>query len=273
MAALVLKRLSRLRPRLAIILGSGLGKTLENFEPDARISYRAIPGFKPVAVPGHPGYLFIGCWANLPVLILAGRAHFYEGNSMASVTFCIRALAAYGIEDILLTNCAGGIRPRLKPGDFMIVRDHINFMGVNPLRENCPDHVACFVDLTQVYDRALSRLLELAGREVGLRLSSGVYLALSGPSYETPAEIRAFRSWGADAVGMSTVPEAVVARQCGLRVAALSCITNRAAGLRNEPGLISHEEVLQTASRVKSQASRLLYKFVQLYGREAQDSN
>lgn len=182
---------------------------------------------------------------------------------MPAVTFAVRALAACGIRDILLTNAAGGINPRLRVGDFMVVKDHLNFMGVNPLVGPLVPGLPRFVDLTCTYDAPWRRLLERAGRDCGLRVRSGVYLAVSGPSYETPAEIKAFRALGADAVGMSTVPEAIVARQCGLRVVAVSCITNLAAGLSRGP--LSHREVLETGQRVQNDARRMLLQFVRHY--------
>jgi purine-nucleoside phosphorylase len=178
---------------------------------------------------------------------------------MERVTFAIRALAAFGIRDLLLTNAAGGINRKFHAGDFMMLTDHINFMGTNPLR-GAPH----FVDLTRVYDAGLGALLFRAGKSCNLRLQRGVYLAVSGPSYETPAEIRAFARLGADAVGMSTVPEAMMARQCGLNVAAISCITNAAAGIGK--GKLSHAEVLETAGRVKTLAAKLLKHFGGLYG-------
>jgi purine-nucleoside phosphorylase len=184
---------------------------------------------------------------------------------MERVTFAIRALAAYGVRDVVLTNAAGGLNPRFRAGDFMRITDHINLMGTNPL---CGPEIAGlprFVDLTHVYDAKLGKLLVSSARTAKIRLQNGIYLAVSGPSYETPAEIRAFARLGADAVGMSTVPEAIVARQCGLRVAALSCITNLAAGISKSP--LSHAEVLETAERVKPQATELLSGFAKLYGR------
>ena len=183
---------------------------------------------------------------------------------MERVTFAVRVLAACGITDLLLTNAAGGINRKFHAGDFMVLTDHINFMGVNPLRGPCPAGLTRFVDLTRAYDTVLGELLHRAGRASGVKLRQGVYLAVSGPSYETPAEIRAFARLGADAVGMSTVPEAIVARQCGLRVAGLSCITNLAAGI--SPAPLSHEEVLETGERVKTQAATLLKNFAKLYG-------
>jgi len=199
------------------------------------------------------------------VMVLSGRVHFYEGHPMMAVTFAVRALAAYGIQDLLLTNAAGGVNRKFRAGDFMIVEDHINLIGANPLHGAALPGLPRFVDLSCAYDRELRRFLGRAGKTCGLRLHSGVYLAVSGPTYETPAEIRAFARLGADAVGMSTVPETIVARQCGLRVAALSCITNLAAGRSKGP--LSHQEVLETADKVKKLAAQLLKNFVRMYGR------
>ena len=231
----------------------------------ARASYRKVPGFRPAEVAGHAGEVQIGRLAGEPVIVLAGRSHYYEGYPMRTVSFPIRVLARYGVRDLLLTNAAGAVHPRFQPGDFMALKDHINFMGVNPLRGLTPAGLPRFVDLSQVYDPALARLLKSAARACHLKMPSGVYLAVSGPSYETPAEIRVFRRWGADAVGMSTVPEAVVARQCSLRVAAFSCITNLAAGLG---GAVSHHEVLETTSRRQEDVGRILFHFAGLYARQ-----
>jgi purine-nucleoside phosphorylase len=187
---------------------------------------------------------------------------------MERVTFAVRALAEYGITDLLLTNAAGGINRKFRAGDFMQLTDHINFMGANPLRPLRGGHqekLPRFVDLTQVYDLKLSKLLQKAADASRLKLQRGIYLAVSGPSYETPAEIRAFAKLGADAVGMSTVPEAIVARQCGVNVAALSCITNLAAGISKEN--LSHAEVLETGNKVKALAAQLLGNFARLYGK------
>jgi purine-nucleoside phosphorylase len=198
------------------------------------------------------------------VIILSGRAHFYEGHPMTLVTFAVRTMAAYGITDLLLTNAAGGVNRSFRAGDFMVLTDHINFMGTNPLRGAEVAGVPRFVDLTEAYDKGLRQLMGRAAKASRMKLRSGVYLAVTGPSYETPAEIRAFGRLGADAVGMSTVPETIVARQCGLKVAGISCITNLAAGRSGEP--LSHKEVLETAERVKSMAARLLTNFARLYG-------
>jgi purine-nucleoside phosphorylase len=197
---------------------------------------------------------------------LSGRAHYYEGHPMTLVTFAVRALAAYGIRGLLLTNAAGGINRGFRPGDFMMLTDHINLMGTNPLRGDPVPGLPRFVDLTCAYDLGLRRLMRQAFRDCGLKLRTGTYLAVCGPSYETPAEIRAFARLGADAVGMSTVPEVIVARQCGLKVAALSCITNLAAG--RSRATLSHAEVLETGERVKKLAAQLLKNFAKLYGQD-----
>jgi purine-nucleoside phosphorylase len=266
-AAKKVKNLSQLRPALAIVLGSGFHHVLSELEVDAQIGYRKLPGFPPAGVAGHAGELLIGRLGGTPVMVLSGRAHFYEGHAMTAVTFAVRALAAYGICDLLLTNAAGGINRSFRPGDFMVLSDHINLMGTNPLRGAAPPGLPRFVDLTHPYDGTLARLLTRAGRASGVRLRTGVYLAVCGPSYETPAEIRAFQRLGADAVGMSTVPETIVARQCGLRVAGVSCITNLAAGRSGKS--LSHAEVLETADRVKIMAANLLKNFAKLYGRNS----
>jgi len=269
-AAARLKKISRLRPTLAIVLGSGFHHTLTELRVDKKISYTKIPGFPKPTVSGHVGELYFGHLAKTPVIVLSGRAHFYEGHSMERVTFAIRALAAFGIRDLLLTNAAGGINKKFCAGDFMVLTDHINFMGVNPLRPLSGGHhkkeLPQFVDLTKTYDKKLRELLFKAGKISKLKLRRGVYLAVSGPSYETPAEIRAFAKLGADAVGMSTAPEAMVARQCGLNVAAISCVTNLAAGISQEP--LSHAEVLKTGGKAGFLAAKLLKSFAEFYGNQ-----
>ena len=263
-AAARLKRLSRLRPTLAMVLGSGFHHVLSELQVTAEVAYGKLPGFPPTGVSGHAGQLFLGHLGGTPVILLSGRAHYYEGHPMTLVTFAVRALAAYGIRDLLLTNAAGGVNRTFHPGEFMLLTDHINLMGVNPLRGGPLPGLPRFVDLTCAYDLGLRRLLQRAGQRCGMRLRTGTYLAVSGPSYETPAEIRAFARLGADAVGMSTVPETIVARQCGLKVAAVSCITNLAAGRSRKP--LSHAEVLETAERVKKLAAQMLKNFAELYG-------
>jgi purine-nucleoside phosphorylase len=278
-AAARLEKTCPLRPKLAIVLGSGFHHVLTELRVAKKIFYTQIPGFPKPTVSGHAGELYFGHLDKTPVLVLSGRAHFYEGHPMERVTFAVRALANFGITDLLLTNAAGGINKKFRAGDFMVLTDHINFMGVNPLRPSggdasspwisatgaSPPPLPRFVDLTEAYAQNLRGLLFKAGKISKLKLQQGVYLAVSGPSYETPAEIRAFATLGADAVGMSTVPEVIAARQCGLRVAAVSCITNLAAGISKKN--LSHAEVLATAERVKKSGAALIKNFAELYGR------
>src|SRR6266542_2678033 len=240
-AAARMRKLCALRPALAIMLGSGFQRVAEKVEIEAEISYARLPGFQRTGVGGHAGKLVLGRLAGTPVLVLSGRTHYYEGYTMGQVTF------------------------RMRAGDFMMLTDHINFMGANPLRGTGANDKSRFVDLTRTYDTQLNGLLKQAARKAGITLRAGVYLAVSGPSYETPAEIRAFARLGADAVGMSTVPEAMVARQCGLRVAAISGITNPAAGRGRQP--LSHAEVLVQAEQMSHKAARLLTAFAVSYAR------
>lgn len=253
---------SWLRPRTAVVLGSAFGQLCELCAPETEIPYEALPGFALARVRGHSGKLILGRVNGAAVAILAGRSHFYEGHSLAEITFPIRVLAAFGVENVLLTNAAGGINSRYRPGDLMAIADHINWMGDNPLRGLATPDGSSFVDLSQTYDPQLRGLLHRAARELKIRLHSGVYAAVSGPTYETPAEVRALARLGADAVGMSTVPEAIVARHCQMRVMGLSCITNRAAGLASRP--ISHTEVLEAGARAAGQSSQLVRRFIQL---------
>jgi purine-nucleoside phosphorylase len=266
-AAARLKIFSPLRPTLAIVLGSGFHHALTELRVAKKISCAKIPGFPKPTISGHAGELYFGHLGRTPVLVLSGRAHFYEGHGMERVTFATRTLAAFGITDMLLTSAAGGINKNFRPDDFMVLTDHINFMGANPLRPLRGGHhekeLPRFVDLTETYDKKLRELLFKAGKIARLKLQRGVYLAVSGPSYETPAEVCAYETLGADAVGMSTVPEAVVARQCGLKVAGISCITNLAAGISKEN--LSHAKVLETAEKVKTLAAKLLKIFAELY--------
>ncbi len=262
-AAARLKKVSPLRPTLAIVLGSGFHHVLAELRVTKKISYAQIQGFPKPTVSGHAGELYFGHLCKTPVLVLSGRAHFYEGHEMERVTFATRTLAAFGITDLLLTNAAGGLNKKFKAGDFMVLTDHINLMGTNPLRGPAINGLPRFVDLTKAYDKKLREALFEAGKISKLKLQQGVYLAVSGPSYETPAEIRAFATLGADAVGMSTVPETIAARQLGVRVAAVSCITNLAAGISKEN--LSHAEVLETAERVKKSGAALIKNFAELY--------
>ena len=252
-------------PSLGLILGSGFGGVLEAIRISAKIPYSKLPDFPKPTVPGHSGRVVCGTLGGVDVIALSGRVHYYEGHSMEAVTFGMRVLAALGVDSVVVTNAAGGLNPRFQTGDLMMLTDHINLMGVNPLRGACAEGGLRFVDMTRAYDSRLQALLKRAGRHARVPLRQGVYLAVSGPSYETPAEICAFRRLGADAVGMSTVPEVIVARQEGLRVAGLSCITNLAAGIGGEP--LDHEEVLAAGSEASQKSCRLLERFASLYGK------
>jgi inosine/guanosine/xanthosine phosphorylase family protein len=260
--AAAILRSSPWQPRLAVVLGSGFHAVQQSVEAAFELPYTRLPGFLPTQVDGHCGKLVIGSLGRVPLLLLCGRSHYYEGHSMAEITFPIRVLAECGIHVLLLTNAAGGINPRYRPGDFMCVTDHLNFMGANPLRGQGSGSTMPFVDLCGLYDPSLTKLLARAARQERVRCHHGVYLAVPGPSYETPAEIRAFARLGADAVGMSTVPEAIVARNCRLRVAGLSCITNRAAAPNGQA--ICHAEVLRTGAHMRKSATAILTRFLQL---------
>jgi purine-nucleoside phosphorylase len=249
-----------------VVLGSGFQSVLSSIDILKEIPFRRLPGFPRLTVPGHAGKIVVGYLEKVPILLVAGRGHYYEGLSLDEVTFPIRVLAQFGVRALLLTSAAGGIRRRLRPGDFMVVSDHVNGMGIHPLRGPVPRGLARFVDLTDAYDVPMRKQLKQAGRKAGVRLAEGIYLAVSGPSYETPAEIRFFARMGVDAVGMSTVPEAIVARQHKLKVAALCCITNLAAGRAKGP--LSHEEVLRISQQAGDGAKAILRHFVGLYGAE-----
>ena len=264
-AAGLIRRRSKLRPTLAIILGSGFHSIAAALSVEIEVPYARLPGFPHPSIGGHAGCLRVGTLAGVPICVLSGRAHYYEGYTMQEITRPVRALADFGIRDLLVTNAAGGIRRGFRPGDFMLLTDHINLMGDNPLRGSSESHNGRFVDMTRAYDAGLSRLLQQSARHCGVRLRQGVYLAVAGPSYDTPAEIRAFAAMGADAVGMSTVPEVIVARRLGVAVAGLSCLTNLAAGLG--PSSLSHAEVLTAGARAGKTAAVLIEQFARMYAR------
>ncbi|HUB06481.1 MAG TPA: purine-nucleoside phosphorylase [Myxococcales bacterium] len=249
------------RPRLALVLGSGLGDYAEHLSEATALPYGGLPHFPRSSVPGHAGHLWIGRIGAVPVVIMQGRVHLYEGYRPAEVVFGVRVMARMGVRAVCLTNAAGGIRADLAPGDLMRLTDHVNLSGQNPLVGPNDDRFGPrFPDLSAAYSPALAGALDRAAADAGVVLKSGVYCQLLGPSYETPAEIRAYRALGVDAVGMSTVPEVIAARHLGLDVAALSCITNRAAGLGAKP--LVHADVADTAARVRLDFGRLLDAFV-----------
>jgi purine-nucleoside phosphorylase len=246
------------QPAVGLVLGSGLGAFAQSLGDRMAIPYGEIPHFPTsTGVVGHAGELVLGTVGKTSVAVLSGRVHFYEGRPMSDVVFPARVLARLGVRSVVLTNAAGGVRLSFRPGDLMLMTDHINGFGTNPLIGiNDDDLGPRFPDMSTVYDPAVRKVFQAAAAKLRIPLKSGVYLGLTGPSYETPAEIRAFRKWGADAVGMSTIPEAIALRHAGVRVAGISTITNMAAGILKKP--LIHTEVLETTKRVGDRFVRLL---------------
>jgi purine-nucleoside phosphorylase len=256
-AAKFIQKKTKLRPRIALVLGSGLGAFADEFAGAARIPYAKIPHFPRSTAVGHAGQLVIGTVEGLEVVAMQGRVHFYEGYSIQDVAFPIRVFTRMGVRAVVLTNAAGGINKDFTQGRLVVIRDHINLQGVNPLMGPNDESLGPrFPDMTTAYDKKFRELTLTAGRRLGTSLGEGVYACLAGPNYETPAEIRYLRSVGADLVGMSTVPEVIVARHGGLRVLGISCVTNAAAGILDQP--LDHKEVLETAERIKAQFIGLL---------------
>lgn len=245
----------RFRASIGVVLGSGLGPAVAGFPRVAELPFHEVPGMPGAGVPGHQGSFALVEVGGEPVLAMVGRVHLYEGHPARAVTAGIRALAAAGVRGVLLTNAAGGIRPGLVPGSLVRLEDHINLTGTSPL-EGGHD----FLDMTDCYDPALGGLLDESARDCGVAMTTGVYAAMRGPQYETPAEIRMLRALGADVVGMSTVLEAIEARARGLRVAGLSCVTNLAAGIGG--GALRHDEVVQTGREATGRLARLLAAFL-----------
>lgn len=249
------------KPQLAIVLGSGLGEFAREIEIEKKFSYSEVPHFQKTTVEGHSGNLIFGKIAGKRIAALQGRFHFYEGHPMSSVVFPIRTLALLGVDTFILTNSAGGLKDGMEAGDLMILDDHINMMGANPLMgPNIKEFGPRFPDMTEAYDKKLIALMETILKKHQVRHHKGVYCALSGPTYETPAEVRLLKMLGADAVGMSTVPETIAAHHLGARVTALSCISNLGAGIAKHK--LSHAEVTETAQRVEKQFSAVLKDFI-----------
>ena len=244
-------------PSIGIVLGSGLGGFVESLDDAVSMPYDRLPHWPASLVPGHDGRAVAGSIHGRTVIALAGRCHVYEGHSFQTVTFAVRVLGVLGLRVLILTNAAGAIHTRFDPGALMVIDDHVNLMGGNPLVGPNDDRFGPrFPDMSQVYSTRLRTIADLAGRAADVPLVHGIYAALPGPSYETPAEIRYLRTIGVDAVGMSTVPEAIVARHMGLEVLGLSCISNMAAGVLPQP--LDHAEVVATTRRVRRTFSRLL---------------
>ena len=255
-------------PEIGIVLGSGLGDFARQVEKSAEISYDSLPDFPVSTVAGHAGKLIFGYVRSVPVVVMQGRVHYYEGYSMEQVVAPIRLMGMLGAKKLLLTNAAGGVNTDFTPGDLMVITDHISAFVPSPLRGENPEALGPrFPDMSRVYDEEMRRAVLTAGETLGQPLRQGVYLQWQGPNYETPAEIRMFRTLGADAVGMSTVCEAIAARHMGLRVCAISCITNMACGILPPP--LSHEEVPQTADRVKDKFQALVLESLEAFHRLA----
>jgi len=256
------------RPRVGLILGSGLGGFADTLDDRVEVPFERITGLVPATIVGHAGVVAFGRAGALPVAAFKGRIHFYEGHDLARVAFPARLLVALGCKTLILTNAAGGIDPSLAPGEIVILRDHLNLLGGSPLRGPNDDSLGPrFPDMSEVYARPLRQIAADAGAEVGLTLRQGVYAACPGPNYETPSEVRMLRTLGADLVGMSTVPEAIAARHLGARVLGLSCVTNLAAGITDQP--LSHDEVTETAARVRDQFQALLAAILARLAKEA----
>jgi purine-nucleoside phosphorylase len=251
-----------IQPEISIVLGSGLGELGDQIENPTIIKYEDIPHFPVSKVEGHKGQLVIGTLCGKKVIAMQGRFHFYEGYPIADVTYGVRTFKAMGINTYLVTNAAGSVNKDYKPGDLMIIKDHINNMGVNPLiGENISEWGPRFPDMSYAYDRNYIKHAEKCAAELGIDIKKGVYCANSGPSYETPAEVKMMGIWGADTVGMSTVPEVIAAVHSGMRVLGISCVTNMAAGILDQP--LSHDEVIETTIMAKDKFIKLMKRIVE----------
>jgi purine-nucleoside phosphorylase len=263
-AAAFIKQHAPQSPKIGLILGSGLGILADEIEGAVKLKYEDIPDFPVSTVEGHAGQLVFGTLEGVSVVAMQGRFHFYEGYSMDKVTFPVRVMKELGVEALIVTNAAGGINTAFRAGDLMIITDHINFMGTNPLiGPNEADFGVRFPDMSSAYDKDLSQLAEKMAQELQIPVQKGVYTAVTGPSYETPAEVRFLRTLGSDAVGMSTVPEVIVAKHAGLRVLGISCISNAAAGILDQP--LSHDEVMEVTEKVKAGFLQLVKAVIAKY--------
>jgi purine-nucleoside phosphorylase len=259
-AAKAIRKRASLEPKVGIILGSGLGGLSKSIADAVRIPFSEIPGFPEVTVAGHEGAVIVGTLGGREIIALSGRFHVYEGHPAALAAFPVRVFHALGAHDLFVSNAAGGISPRLAVGDLMMISDHLNLMGTNPLVGEAQEGEVRFPDMTDAYNPGLRWLLRTTAESLGITLREGVYAGLLGPSYETPSEVKMLRLLGADAVGMSTVPEVIVARALDMRVAGVSCITNAAAGVTG--AALSHEEVLQTTRQVSASFESLVTEFL-----------
>ncbi|WP_054949548.1 purine-nucleoside phosphorylase [Numidum massiliense] len=267
-AAQYIQQLVPEKPQIALILGSGLGVLAEQIDNETAIPYERIPHFPTSTVAGHAGQFVFGELEGVRVAAMQGRFHYYEGYSLQEVTFPLRVMKALGVETVFVTNAAGGINESFNPGDLMLISDHLNFTFRNPLiGANEDEWGPRFPDMSEPYDGQLREVARQVAAAIGISLREGVYAGVLGPCYETPAEIRMLRTIGGDAVGMSTVPEVIVARHMGLRVLGISCITNMAAGILEQP--LNHDEVMETAARVRETFLTLVRQIVKRVGEEA----
>jgi purine-nucleoside phosphorylase len=263
-AARYINRILLETPKVGLILGSGLGVLAEEIQDPVIISYKDIPGFPASTVEGHAGQLVFGTLEGLKVIAMQGRFHFYEGYSLDKVTFPVRVMKELGIEALIVTNAAGGINTDLEPGDLMLITDHINNTGQNPLiGPNDPELGVRFPDLSTAYDAKLQELAKSAATRLNIPLKEGVYVWNTGPSYETPAEVKMLRHLGGDAVGMSTVPEVIIARHANIKVLGISCISNMAAGILDQP--LTHDEVIETTEKAKEHFLAFVKRILSLY--------
>jgi purine-nucleoside phosphorylase len=250
-AAQFLKEKYEKKPKIGLILGSGLGVLADEIEQPVKIAYNDIPDFPVSTVEGHAGQLVFGRIQDIEVVAMQGRFHFYEGYSFEKVTFPVRVMKELGVEILIVTNAAGGVNESFTPGDLMIITDHINNMGTNPLIGPNDSRLGVrFPDMSEAYNKELRTLAKQVSEQLNISTQEGVYVGNTGPTYETPAEVRLIRTLGGDAVGMSTVPEVIVARHAGMKVMGISCISNMAAGILDQP--LNHEEVIETTERVKA---------------------
>lgn len=260
-AASYLKEMGMSEPKIGLILGSGLGELADEATDTIEVPYEDIPDFPVSTVEGHAGKLVYGNLGGKKVLAMQGRFHYYEGYSLKEVTFPVRVMKALGVKSLVVTNAAGGVNENFTPGDLMVITDHINMTSDNPLLgPNNNDFGPRFADMSEAYDKGYQSLIEAAAEANGLSLQKGVYLGLAGPTYETPAEVRMIRTLGGDAVGMSTVPEVIVARHAGIKVAGISCITNYAAGMQEN---LNHDEVVEVTTRVRDSFKSLVKSLIE----------
>ena len=254
------EKIGNFQPEIGIILGSGLGDFADSFESIV-IPYNDIPNFEKSNVQGHKGQLVFAEVNGKKVVMMQGRYHFYEGYSMQTVTYPVKVMKKLGVKTLIITNAAGAVTEEFKPGDLMFITDHINFMGTNPLIGKNDETLGTrFPDMSEVYSKELINKAETIAKELNISYQKGIYVATTGPSYETPAEIKMYRLLGGNAVGMSTAPEAIVANYCGIKVLGISCLNNYAAGVTDNP--LNHQEVIETANKVKESFKNLLSRFI-----------